>query len=187
MEHKTIAFIGKAGSGKTTACDYIMSKHDGFTKLNFKDALVKEMKKNFPDVLAELQKVYSTGGVPRLGLQFLPSIDDLFKEKPPTMRALMQNYGTEVRRGDCDTYWTDQWTTARTALGDVLTDDCRFYNEASAIHDCGGMIIKIERDDITDTGSHQSEMEMEKIGYTHIIHTTKGDFEGMYKQIDLLV
>ena len=51
MENKTIAFIGKAKSGKTTACTHILENYKGFTKVNFKDALVAELRQNFPDLL----------------------------------------------------------------------------------------------------------------------------------------
>jgi len=44
---KLIAFVGFKQSGKTTASQYLQEKH-GYIRHNFKDALVREIKQNFP-------------------------------------------------------------------------------------------------------------------------------------------
>ena len=44
-----IGFTGLMQSGKTTASDKLIEQ--GFTKINFKDALVEELKTKFPDLL----------------------------------------------------------------------------------------------------------------------------------------
>lgn len=170
-----IAFTGLKGSGKSEACKYIESIVTNAVRINFKDALVQEMKERLPDVLRRLSEQYQC------------TIDELFATKPPIMRELMQNYGTEVRRGDYDTYWTDQWHNAATEAElsgrRVLVDDCRFLNEAQAVRALNGTIIRIVRPDIAATDTHQSETEMDQIAVDHTVQSITGDLEGMYAQL----
>lgn len=171
-----VGLTGKMGSGKTTVADHLVSR--GFTKVNFKDGLVEEMKRVFPNLLNEIQYEYRDKHY---------TIDDLFLFKPPLMRALMQNYGTEVRRGDNPNYWVDKWMEkVREVIssgGRVVTDDVRFLNEAKALKDYDGFIIKIERTDITDTGTHTSEIEMNSIKPDYVVSVNKGEHEILYKKI----
>lgn len=171
-----IAFGGKARSGKTTASDYVTTHYKDFVKINFKDSLVEEMRENFPDVLDSIASLTEM------------TVDELFAEKPPIMRELMQNYGTEVRRKDHPNYWVIKWAQkvnkALSSGKNVVLDDCRFLNEASAVKDIDGHTIKIVRTDITDTGKHQSETEMEKIKYDEEFICDKGEHEKLYGLID---
>lgn len=168
-----IAFTGLAGSGKTTVADYVVSEH-GFKKHNFKDALVFEMLDRLPDVLKELKKHYSM------------TLDKLFKEKPPIMRALMQNYGTEVRRGDGPNYWVDRWKESL-GEGNYVVDDVRFVNEAEAVQDKGGIIVRVSRPDSSSNSTHTSETEQNQIEPDFTIISNTGDLEGLYKQIESVI
>lgn len=139
---KLIAFTGKKRSGKSTCADWLVNK--GFKKLNFKDALIAEIKTNFPDLL----KV----------------IGDDFENKTDAMRALMQNYGTEVRRKDNEYYWIEQWIESYLPIenDNVVVDDCRFLNEASVIKNFDGIIIRVIRHGFNGD-EHQSETEQDSI------------------------
>lgn len=174
-----LAFTGLKGSGKSEACKYIESIAPNVVRINFKDALVQEMKERLPDVLRRLSEQYQC------------TIDELFATKPPIMRELMQNYGTEVRRGDNPNYWTDQWIEAAYEENRfdhaVLVDDCRFLNEASAVRKLGGMVIRIERPDIAAHDTHQSETEMDQIAVDYTVQSITGDLEGMYAQLDVIL
>jgi len=192
MENKTIAFIGKAKSGKTTACTHILENYKGFTKVNFKDALVAELRQNFPDLLQKLveleypSRMFSDKVAQQKWID-QSWIDQLFLDKPPLMRALMQNYGTEVRRAGNVNYWVNEWVTTRKTLGDVLVDDCRFHNEAQTIRDHGGVIIKIVQVGVEDSGTHSSELEMEGIAYDYEIVAEKGDHASFYAQLNVIM
>jgi len=171
-----IGLLGYKQVGKSTAAEYLKTK--GYQRHNMKDGLVAELKDNFPDLLREIDKeaCRNIGGISA-------NINYLFEFKPPLIRTLMQNYGTEVRRGDDPDYWVHQWVNNRPE-GLIVTDDVRFLNEAQAIKDCGGTLIRITRDDITDGGSHASETETNSIQVDHTIVAKQGDLEGMYKRID---
>jgi len=182
-----IAFKGYKQSGKTTAAQYLEEKY-GFIRINFKDALVKEIKERYPDLLEEILHIES-----RLDSKYahhLKTVDDLFIYKPPLMRALMVNFGTDDRRKDNNNYWVDKWKYAAAKVypeNNIVVDDVRFLNEAVAVNDFGGNIVQIERSDITDGGTHVSETEQNDIFADYIMSVEKGDHESLYKKLDAII
>jgi adenylate kinase family enzyme len=189
-----IGLIGFKQVGKSTAAKYLEEKY-GFTRHNMKDALIAEIKQNFPDLLQEIAT--ASGYEKPFGYQdkphFVAVIDDLFQTKPPLMRALLQNYGTEVRRGDKNSYWTDQWVKKINQLKVMrmcwkfVTDDVRFLNEAKAVKENGGILIRLTRADITTGGTHASETEQLEIQADHSIECKAGDHEHLYRELDRIV
>ena len=184
-----MAIIGITGFkhvGKSTAAKYLESK--GFTRHNFKDAMVQEIKANFPDLLKEIQEAYPLGGCPRLGLKWQYTIDELFTTKPPLMRALMVNYGTDVRRKDNPHYWVSEWIDKVIKInGNIVADDVRFHNEADAVKMGKGIIIRLERDGVTTGGNHASETEQLQIVPDYTIKTKDGDIEDLHRQLDDII
>lgn len=180
-----IALIGYAKSGKTTASDYIVSKF-GYTKVNFKDALVAEMKKNLPRTMQEIINLIENtkGGEYYTGTSKGIDPDWLFNNKPPVFRALMQEYGTEIRRGDDENYWVEKWKESVQGIKNLVTDDCRFLNEAQYVRDNGGMILRIIRTDITGAGTHASEVEQQSIVADYTVEVGKGEHDKLYAKID---
>lgn len=172
---KIIGLTGYKQSGKSTAAKYIAENY-GYVRVNFKDALVQEIKDNFPDLLEEMVNTH-----------LIESVDDLFQQKPPLMRALMQNYGTEVRRNDDPKYWVKKWIKEMQEHESVVTDDVRFLNEAHAVTANGGKIIHIERTDITTGGNHLSETEQDMIVCHYNVTTEFNNLEDMYEQIDNII
>lgn len=167
-----IAFTGPMKSGKTEACKYLETK--GFVKVGFKDSLVEEIKEGFPDLLFLLANKNGC------------TIDELFVKKPPEMRFLLQNYGTEVRRNmDGLDYWVNKWNEKIGVIGDYCTDDCRFLNEAVAVKKRGGLIVQIKREN-TQTSTHQSETEMKQITPDYYVDNN-GTIEDLHKNIDVLL
>ena len=121
---KLIGLVGFKQSGKSTAAKYLEEKY-GFVRHNMKDALIAEIKQNFPDLLEGIAKAHPdiTGGM------FLDeAIQTLFEIKPPLMRALMVNYGTEVRRRQDKNYWVKAWLATPVFQNNIVTDDVRFIN-----------------------------------------------------------
>ena len=183
---KIIGLIGFKQVGKSTAAKHLEEKH-GFVRHNMKDALVDEIKQNFPDLLREILMVYRTAGF----YNEKATINQLFLDKPPLMRALLQNYGTELRRRDSDSYWVSKWASKYWELEKeytgVVTDDVRFLNEAKAVKDLDGILIRLTRPDITTGGSHASETEQLEIQADYIIECNPGDHEHLYSELDRIV
>jgi hypothetical protein len=172
-----IGLTGKKQNGKSTAAQYIAEKY-GFVRVNFKDALIAEIKQNFPKLLEEIARTTDF----KNGIE--QAIDDLFVTKPPLMRALLQNYGTEVRRRDHDDYWVVQWLKRASKEKNVVVDDVRFLNEAQAVRDMGGSVIRIFREDYMNVDTHVSESEMDKIHPDYVISVKTGEQDVLYRAID---
>ena len=178
-----IAFTGKKQVGKSTACAYLEEKY-GFTRVNFKDALIAELKENFPELLDRMVAEHM-----KMGWNDISSIDDLFNVKPPLIRTLMQNYGTNVRRKDDPDYWVKQWEgkVLPSNRANHTVDDCRFLNEAAAVKRVGGIIIRLIRTDMEHTDSHVSETEMDVIVPDFTIVCNGDDQEHLYAELDRIV
>ena len=152
-----IGFTGKKQSGKTEAARFL----EEYKLINFKDALIEEIVENFPDLLRELSISYK-----------LP-IQALFLLKPPLMRRLMQNYGTNVRRKDKEDYWIKRWLYRVYPRDDnIVVDDVRFINEAKIIKQLGGTVIRLVRQ-TTEKDTHISELEMDEIKEDYTINNNK--------------
>lgn len=171
-----IAFTGKKQTGKSTACAYL-ERENVFKRLNFKDALIFELKQNFPELLLVLAEKYEM------------TVDELFNIKPPEVRTLMQNYGTNVRRVDVPNYWVDKWIFSQSLISNpnVTVDDLRFINEAEAVRFAGGIIVRIVRTDMNHTDTHVSETEMDSIVPDYTIVCNGGDEEHLYKELDKIL
>lgn len=168
-----IAFTGLAGCGKSTAAQYLIDKYN-FTRVNFKTAMIAEIKEKWPDYLkAEAERNECT-------------IDDLFAYKPGTFRQFMQNYGTNVRRVDNPEYWVNKWKEVSQNVTPLVVDDVRFINEAEAVDDKGGTIIRIIREGQGEAMNHISEQEMSKIIPDRTISVREGDLESLYKELDVI-
>jgi len=143
-----IAFTGFKRSGKSK-CSAHLAKH-GLERINFKTELLNELKQSLPDLLKYWADKYKM------------TIDEMLENKPcEEVRFLMQNWGTEFRRSEDKNYWVNKWKK-NVAGKNVVVDDCRFLNEAKAVKDNGGVIIKIIRPGFLGD-SHQSEKEINDI------------------------
>lgn len=182
MKTNIIAFVAPKGYGKTTACN-IIKEHYQAVQLNFKDALIKELKQNFPDLLEQIR--LTMGMFDEKYTTIYPTDDELFQVKPPLVRTLMQNYGTEVRRGDDPNYWVMQWKLALADLDVpiVLCDDVRFVQELDAVRAYGGTLIRINRSDMQNTDTHQSETEQEGFECDYTVTTCEGNQEQFARDI----
>lgn len=145
---QVVALTGAAGSGKSTAADYLV-KHYGYQRVKFADPLKQMLR--------------------CMGLGDL-HIEGHLKESPVewldgrTPRYLMQTLGTEwgrhmVSRDIWITIWrntVDGWINAEPGCK-IVVDDCRFANEAEAVRNLGGRIIALHRPGAGLPGQHASE------------------------------
>jgi hypothetical protein len=154
---RVIAFTGKKRSGKTSLVnafmEFVREQGHSAVKVGFKQALLEKIKTDFPDYLKAEAELLAM------------DIDKLLEEKPRTIRQLLQNYGTDLHRKDDPNYWVKKWTyfIQRYDTDFIFVDDLRFMNEAAAVKNLGGVVIRIIRPSIGDEDTHQSETEMDLI------------------------
>lgn len=126
-----IGFAGLAGSGKTTAAAVLVA--DGYLCIPF---------------AAPLKRMFSA-------LRIAPDGDEDFRawrETPhpllcgKTPRQALQTLGTEWGRACLGAdLWVRLWAAEALNHAHVVADDVRFGNEAEAIRQAGGRVIRIVR------------------------------------------
>lgn len=75
-------------------------------------------------------------------------------------------------RGINDNIWID--CTLDNCGKNAIISDVRFPNEAKAIKELGGVIIRVERVGLESNDTHSSETAMREIAPDYIIENTKG-------------
>jgi len=176
----TIGFCGPAGAGKSTAAEHLMLKWH-FQRVRFAGPLKAMM----------------------LALGLDPAqVDGDRKEEPSallcgrTPRQAMQWLGTEWGRNLIgEGFWIAAWQAAveRSPPGQpwteapklIVADDVRFANEAKAIRDRGGLVIRIERPGAGSASGGDHASECMDFVPDRIIRNT-GDLAAFHKAIDAL-
>ena len=162
-----IGITGVAGSGKDTVADYICRKY-GYGKTSY---------------ASKLKQMLAVAGLPE------PSNRD-DKEKVVegfnfTWREAAQKLGTEWARNLDKDFWVK--STMRQIDKDALVviSDVRFDNEAQAIIDAGGLVIKVVGRNVNlgNNSVHASEQGVN--GYLiHYELENDGSLECLYSYID---
>lgn len=85
-------------------------------------------------------------------------------------RSLLQGLGDHMREKNSDIFVESVF---RGGDKDMIISDCRFVNEAQAIKNRGGVIIRIVRNGCEEAEAHRSEMEVDMIAPDYIIYNNK--------------
>lgn len=186
-----IALTGYKQSGKSVASKYLQEKYN-FTPHNFKDGLIKELKQNFPDLLQCIIETQENEDSSNVDLGNKPEIkpwtlERLFEEKPPLIRAFMKNYGTEFRKQEKPNYWTTQWLNNMPEVENIVVDDCRFVEDGAVVERCDGIIIRIKKIGQVNTDTHQTESEIDSIPADYTIEAIQGDHAKIHNDLDKII
>jgi len=96
------------------------------------------------------------------------------------VNALMSGYRKEKWSG-----WVDNIRFDYPASKWVITD-CRFPNEAKAVKERGGVIVRVERTGVHPVNAHPSETALDSWKFDHIIVNT-GTLEDLKTSIQILL
>jgi hypothetical protein len=139
-----VGFVGFIGSGKDTAADYLVNFYE-FRRDSFASTLKDAVSAVFgwDRVLLEgrtkqardWREQVDTWWAHRLGMSNL------------TPRWVLQNWGTEVCR---NAFHDDIWIASlenkmRKTTDNIVISDVRFPNEIKAIHEAGGIVVRVKR------------------------------------------
>jgi hypothetical protein len=139
-----IGFVGFIGSGKDTAADYLVNFH-GFRRDSFANTLKDAVACVFGWDRTLLEGRTSEARAWR------EQVDPWWAERLSmpklTPRWVLQHWGTEVCRAAFhDDIWIASLENKMRKTGDnIVISDVRFPNEINAIHNAGGIVIRIKR------------------------------------------
>lgn len=139
-----VGFVGFIGSGKDTAADYLVNFH-GYRRDSFantlKDAVAcvfgwdRTLLEGRTKEAREWREQVDPWWAERLGMPHL------------TPRWVLQYWGTDVlRKGFHDDIWIASLENKmRKTTDNIVISDVRFPNEIKAIHNAGGIVVRIKR------------------------------------------
>ena len=169
MKNLPVSVIGVAGvaqSGKSTLGE-LVAQHNGFHHHNFADIMRDFLYAVNPLVTTNIIDINEDGendgeyDVVMTDSRVRDIVDaigwDRAKVEYPEVRQLMQRLGTEAGRNLFgENFWVDQFFSTH-KVGSLIVTDVRFPNEAQAIKDRGGIIVRIKRDGYEAVNGHISE------------------------------
>ena len=141
-----IGFVGFIGSGKDTAADYLVNFH-GFRRDSFANTLKDAVAYVFGWDRTLLE------GRTKEAREWREQVDTWWAERLNmpglTPRLMLQLWGTEVcRNGFHDDIWIASLENKmRKTTDNIVISDVRFPNEIKAIHNAGGIVVRIKRGD----------------------------------------
>lgn len=175
-----IGLSGYARSGKDTAAEALVAA--GWKRVAFADTLREFLLKLNPFVRGNIED--NCVAFDRLSWVIDQYGWDGYKESRygNDIRALLQRLGTECGRElISDTIWIDA-ALGKSEFNNVCITDCRFPNEAQAIKDRGGMVIRIERPGVGPANDHPSEHALADWTFDHVIHND-GSIEELHAKL----
>lgn len=175
-----VGVAGPIGAGKDVIASHLIKKYC-FTRIAFADQLKQDVLTRFARTLRALWTLNAQPGE--------PTSDDLwamvYLSKPPGVRELLQEYGSEVRRQDDPDYWVKRWKrAAREKRAFVVAPDVRFVNEAQAIKSQHGLLLKVERPGKEEVG-HASETGLRDWTDWDKVFQNVGTIQQLTTEVDL--
>lgn len=166
--HKVIGLCGAAGSGKSTAAQHLMRQ--GYVRTPFA-APLKNMIRALGFTEEHTDGALKDEPIPELG------------GRAP--RYAMQTLGTEWGRQHMgNTFWVDMWKALK--YDKKVADDLRFQEEVDAIHEAGGIVIRILRPQtiVIPGKKHASERDDLSVDF-QVLNT--GTVSELHRRIDRII
>lgn len=163
-DRKMVGLWGYAGAGKDTAAEALVN-WDGWTRVAVSDKILEFALRINPVIGYEAETPGAQIGNGRhTAYAHLSDLVDHLgvteAKKIPEVRALFQDVGVAVR----DMIDPDAWVKATMndlPEGNIVFTSTRFPNEAQAITDAGGKIIRVTRPGVHAVNGHITETALE--------------------------
>ena len=163
----------KTQEGKLTVLDEMW---DYYTLEYFEEGLIKNLKFNSYEEAVKFIK-----------FNFQIIVRDSFiskiQHKKMTVREVLQLVGTECMRNNLhQNVWVNSLFADYTEGSRWLITDTRFPNEAKAIKERGGIILRVNRDLESNTNTHPSETSLDNYEFDYVINNN-GTIEELIEEV----
>lgn len=170
-----IGLSGYAQSGKDEVAKYLCGEH-AFKRFAFADPI--------------RTAVYSLNPLVDGELRVRDVVDkqdwDVAKQLPE-VRRLLQAMGAEVGRAQFgDEFWVVAALSQMFNTPKAVFTDVRFPNEAKAITDMGGVVVRIIRPNVKPVNDHESEVAMDRYDFDGTI-LNNGTVEELHKEVERIL
>lgn len=185
--HPLIGLMGQKRSGKDTAAQALINHH-GYTRFAFADPMKRAAYALNP-IIGDVPLPGALTGVKRLQ----DIVDALGWEQAkecPEVRGTLQRLGTEVGRDIFGkSFWVDQTmrlVADQRRFSPVVITDVRFGNEADAILEVGGIMVRVDRPGLNDEDNHASEHAWRDIETRYVL-LNDSSIEDLHAQVASIV
>jgi len=170
--------------GKDSVADVLVRRY-GFVRRGFADALKDEVLDRLPRTLGAYLEHHE-------GLE--DTVDRrwqlVYGFKPDLIRALLQEYGTEVRRADDPRYWVKKvarWVEDCRPQR-LVVPDVRFRNEVEFVRALGGRYVRVDRPGVEPValGTHASESELNGAEPDYVVRND-GALEDLERRVEAMM
>lgn len=190
-----IGLSGYARSGKDEAAKVLVERF-GFTRVAFADKLRKVLYALNP-MVKEKSWVQECRDAPHCGPHVksekvhVQSVIDVYgwngykeTEYGDEIRRLLQRLGTEAGRNLLgDNIWVDAALTGHAPGAKIVVTDVRFPNEAQAIKDLGGIIVRVSRPGVKAVNAHPSETSLDDWPFDYSLENNIDGVENWYDEV----
>lgn len=158
-----IGLSGYARSGKDTVAEYLVAEH-GFTRIAFADPMREALYRLNPLIsIHDMTHVPLASAIDGMGWEEV-------KAASADLRGLLQRMGTEVGRELFgQNFWVGQALARAARHENVVFSDVRFLNEANAIRNLNGSVIRVTRPGTDPANSHTSETSLDNYHFNETI------------------
>jgi hypothetical protein len=174
-----IGFVGFIGSGKDTAADYLVNFHE-FRRDSFANTLKDAVAAVFGWDRTLLE------GRTKEAREWREQVDEWWSTRlnmpKLTPRWVLQNWGTEVcRNGFHDDIWIASLENKMRKTNDnIVISDVRFPNEIKAIHNAGGIVVRVKRGSEPDWYQDAVNMNAGRTNMSWLISKTRIEQLGIH-------
>lgn len=160
-----VGLMGKKRSGKDSFAATLVQER-GFERFAFADPLKEAALALDPFIGSKWDGFWHGRDVD--DVDDVPRLSDLVESEGweaakewPEVRRILQNFGVGIRAIDEDFWLRTTLTRALDARNPAVITDVRFPNEADAIRENGGTLVRIFRPGLDSSDSHASETALD--------------------------
>lgn len=169
-QRRIIGLSGYAGAGKdTVAAELLYNRDPEYTRVSFADP-IRDLALAVNDDMAIRPGEFGYERFAALdGAVVLVPMQDVLKgfgydwteaKKVPAVRKHLQGLGAGCRFVFGEDVWVDT-AMERLPEGPIVVTDCRFPNEALAIKDAGGYVVRVTRPGVEAVNDHITEVALD--------------------------
>lgn len=155
-----IGLSGWATSGKDSVGE-VLTRLYGYQRVSFADNLKAFVRDVNPIVDVQHEPGSSWGPHVRRAEALVQAVGDREAKQVAEYRRLLQDVGNKAREHFGENVWVNAAFRTLDPDKHYVITDCRYKNEAQAIKDRGGIVLRVMRPGVEPLNDHVSEIDLD--------------------------